>query len=58
MAKKEDRTGTRHDFTFGMQRKYDLREGFPILNNKKSKFDGVLREPLGFYEAQQTSMMT
>ncbi len=46
--KKEDRTGTGTISLFGMQRKYDLREGFPILTTKKVKFDGVLRELLWF----------
>lgn len=46
--KKEDRTGTGTISLFGIQRKYDLREGFPILTTKKVKFDGVLRELLWF----------
>ncbi len=46
--KKEDRTGTGTISLFGMQRKYDLRDGFPILTTKKVKFDGVLRELLWF----------
>lgn len=46
--KKEDRTGTGTISLFGMQRKYDLREGFPILTTKKVKFDGVLWELLWF----------
>lgn len=45
---KKDRTGTGTISLFGMQRKYDLREGFPILTTKKVKFDGVLRELLWF----------
>ncbi len=46
--KKEDRTGTGTISIFGVQRKYDLREGFPILTTKKVKFDGVLWELLWF----------
>lgn len=45
---KKDRTGTGTISLFGMQRKYDLREGFPILTTKKVKFDGVLWELLWF----------
>lgn len=46
--KKEDRTGTGTISIFGMQRKYDLREGFPLLTTKKVLFDGVVRELLWF----------
>ena len=46
--KKEDRTGTGTLSIFGVQRKYDLREGFPLLTTKKVKFDAVLRELLWF----------
>lgn len=46
--KKEDRTGTGTISLFGIQRKYDLRDGFPVLTTKKVKFDGVLRELLWF----------
>jgi thymidylate synthase len=46
--KKEDRTGTGTLSIFGMQRKYDLREGFPLLTTKKVKFDAVLYELLWF----------
>lgn len=45
---KSDRTGTGTISLFGMQRKYDLREGFPLLTTKKVLFDGVLRELLWF----------
>jgi thymidylate synthase len=46
--KKDDRTGTGTLSIFGMQRKYDLREGFPILTTKKVGFDAVLYELLWF----------
>ncbi len=46
--KKEDRTGTGTISVFGMQRKYDLREGFPLLTTKKVLFDAVLWELLWF----------
>lgn len=46
--KKSDRTGTGTISLFGIQRKYDLREGFPLLTTKKVLFDGVLRELLWF----------
>ena len=45
---REDRTGTGTISVFGLQAKYDLREGFPLLTTKKVKFDGVLRELLWF----------
>ncbi|MFA4814749.1 MAG: thymidylate synthase [Candidatus Gracilibacteria bacterium] len=46
--KKEDRTGTGTLSIFGMQRKYDLREGFPLLTTKKVLFEAVLWELLWF----------
>lgn len=46
--RREDRTGTGTISMFGLQSKYDLREGFPLLTTKKVKFDGVLRELLWF----------
>lgn len=46
--RREDRTGTGTISLFGMQRKYDLREGFPLLTTKKVRFDGILRELLWF----------
>lgn len=45
---KEDRTGTGTLSVFGVQRKYDLRDGFPLLTTKKVKFDAVIRELLWF----------
>lgn len=46
--RREDRTGTGTISAFGLQTKYDLRDGFPLLTTKKVKFDGVLRELLWF----------
>jgi thymidylate synthase len=45
---KEDRTGTGTISLFGIQRKYDLRDGFPLLTTKKVLFDAVIRELLWF----------
>jgi len=46
--RKEDRTGTGTISMFGMQAKYDLREGFPLVTTKKVLFDAVLWELLWF----------
>jgi thymidylate synthase len=46
--KKEDRTGTGTISLFGMQAKYDLREGFPLVTTKKVLFSAVVRELLWF----------
>jgi len=45
---KSDRTGTGTISIFGMQRKYDLRDGFPLLTTKKVLFSAVIRELLWF----------
>lgn len=45
---KEDRTGTGTLSIFGMQRKYDLRDGFPLLTTKKVLFSAVIHELLWF----------
>jgi thymidylate synthase len=45
---KNDRTGTGTLSVFGMQRKYDLREGFPMVTTKKVTFKFILRELLWF----------
>jgi len=47
-AEKHDRTGTGTISIFGAQRKYDLRQGFPLLTTKLVKFDAVLWELLWF----------
>jgi len=46
--RREDRTGTGTISIFGMQTRYDLREGFPLLTTKKVLFDAVVRELLWF----------
>lgn len=45
---KKDRTGTGTLSVFGVQKKYDLREGFPLLTTKKILFPAVVRELLWF----------
>lgn len=47
-VEKKDRTGVGTISIFGAQRKYDLRDGFPLLTTKKVLFNGVLRELLWF----------
>jgi thymidylate synthase len=43
-----DRTGTGTLSLFGMQARYDLREGFPLVTTKKVLFPAVVRELLWF----------
>ena len=45
---KTDRTGTGTISIFGVQKKYDLRQGFPMVTTKKVRFDAILRELLWF----------
>jgi len=45
---RKDRTGTGTISIFGIQRKYDLRKGFPMLTTKKVLYDAVLYELLWF----------
>lgn len=46
--RRDDRTGTGTISLFGMQAKYDLRKGFPLLTTKKVLFSAVVRELLWF----------
>ncbi len=46
--RKDDRTGVGTISIFGTQRKYDLREGFPMLTTKKVRFDAIVHELLWF----------
>jgi thymidylate synthase len=45
---RRDRTGTGTLSVFGVQTRYDLREGFPLVTTKKVLFDAVVRELLWF----------
>lgn len=45
---REDRTGTGTISVFGTQRKYDLREGFPLVTTKKTLFNAIVHELLWF----------
>lgn len=45
---KKDRTGTGTISMFGLQTKYDLRQGFPLLTTKKVNFAAVVNELLWF----------
>jgi len=47
-VEKTDRTGTGTISIFGSQKKYDLREGFPLVTTKKVRIDAILRELLWF----------
>ena len=46
--RRSDRTGTGTISVFGIQRKYDLRKGFPLMTTKRVNFSSVLRELLWF----------
>ncbi len=47
-VEKGDRTGTGTISIFGVQRKYDLNDGFPMVTTKKVRFDAILYELLWF----------
>lgn len=44
--RRENRTGVDTIAVFGMQAKYDLREGFPLVTTKKVNFGWIVRELL------------
>lgn len=46
--KRDDRTGVGTLSIFGIQRKFDLREGFPLVTTKKVKVENILIELLWF----------
>jgi thymidylate synthase len=46
--RRDDRTGTGTLSVFGVQTRYDLRAGFPLLTTKKVLWSGVVRELLWF----------
>ncbi|MEK7085481.1 MAG: thymidylate synthase, partial [Patescibacteria group bacterium] len=45
---RKDRTGTGTISVFGAQKKYDLRNGFPLVTTKKVSYGAILRELLWF----------
>jgi len=45
---RDDRTNTGTISIFGAQRKYDLREGFPLVTSKKTLFNAIVHELLWF----------
>ena len=45
---RRDRTGTGTLSLFGMQARYDLREGFPLVTTKKVLFAAAVRELVWF----------
>lgn len=50
--KKTDRTGVGTISIFGSQRKYDLRDGFPMVTTKKVRFKNIVAELLWFLSGE------
>ncbi len=53
--RRSDRTGTGTLSLFGMQARYDLREGFPLVTTKKVLFDSVKKELLWFLRGESNT---
>ncbi len=53
--RRADRTGTGTLSLFGMQARYDLREGFPLVTTKKVLFDSVKKELLWFLRGESNT---